>query len=413
MVLLRRSREKCVQLDADWLLGSEASTANAMDAGEAGPALATSFATSTDTHYDPESMMVGAGPKASHRVSSQLSGSQLSGQQGWKRWLLTGSSTVVVIALLVAGIANWDSVKRLLSTVPWPAIPFHAESSEDTLRTMMELSAMATQSNSVLIKQLATADAESRLAAFQSLCGRIDGLSTHRTSLSQRIALVHMLQSVPTTDAEVSRMRGMLASQLLRGLALNDPAIQSTREALVAMLDAPTSTPNSTLEIETSTESSYESASASVQVGNTPSTSAMAAMHGLQNLSMEQVLRLIQSRQSRIVKAATLELRRRGLDDAKLELVFAMAHGSRAARLEAMESADQRFGVESVPLLIWMAETSEEEVRTKAITLLSAKPDSRTIPALRALQSRETDDRIVLQIDEVLLASGSNLSSQR
>lgn len=271
---------------------------------------------------------------------------------------------------------------------------------------------MATQSNAVLIEQLATSDAESRLVAFQSLCGRIDGLSTHRTSFSQRIALVQMLQSVPTTDPEVSRMRGLLASQLLQGLALNDPAIQSSREALVAMLDTPTTTLKPSLEIETPIESSLDP-SASVQAGSPIATKTVAAMHGLQNLSLEQVLRLVQSRQSKIVNAATLELRRRGLDDAKLELVFAMAHGSRVARLAAMDSADQRFGVESVPLLIWMAETSEEDVRTKAITLLSAKPDARTIPALRALQLRETDDRIALQIDEVLLASGSNPSSQR
>lgn len=408
MVSLRRSREKCVQLDADWLLGSESSAASAMTAGDVEPSLATAFATSALSHRTPDGML--ATPVC---ATSSRGAKRIPGRRRMARWLFAGTAMAAITAILFIGIAKWDSVKWLLSNTPWPAIPFHAESSEDTLRTIMELSAIATQSNAVLVEQLATSDAESRLVAFQSLCGRIDGLSTHRTSLSQRIALVQMLQSIPTTDPEVSRMRGLLASQLLQGLALNDPAIQSSREALVAMLDTPNSTLKPTLEIETSIESSVENPSASDQADNTKATTTVAAMHGLQNLSLEQVLRLVQSRQAKIVNAATTELRRRGLDEAKLELVFAMAHGSRAARLAAMDRADQRFGVESVPLLIWMAETSEEDVRTKAIMLLSSKPDERTIPALRALQERETDDRIAMQIDEVLLASGSNPSSQR
>lgn len=314
------------QLDPEWLLGPTSLGHDPLSSSDACVALANDSSAPIRPH-----------PHASFRSRRSL--------------LLRLGFGLSSIALVVLGA--WIPWHRILDVEPLaqalrlPAMQ-GSESAEDTLRTMLELSAAVTQSNAELVDQLCVSNMDDRTAAFQSLCTRIQSLGTNRAAISQRIALVQLLQTVPAQDQEVSRMRGLLASQLLQGLALNDPAIQSTRQALIAMLDA-----DSHLESE-------PTASSAPSKLRTPTARVVPVdrslrIAGVEQLPLRDVLSLTQSQQSKRVDAAISELRRRGFNSRKIETLFELAHGSSTAPSHVEVQVHSVFGDDAPSVLEWLA----------------------------------------------------------
>ncbi|MEZ6135805.1 MAG: hypothetical protein R3C53_12940 [Pirellulaceae bacterium] len=129
-------------------------------------------------------------------------------------------------------------------------------------------------------------------------------------------------------------------------------------------------------------------------------------MDGIQDLSIEELVRLLGSVQPNVVKGAALALRSKGFDDTQLALASELSTGSAARRLElvqtiARESDDPR------PWLLWMAEDGEPEVRKLSTSLLSSMVDPFVERSLRILLSRETDPEVERALRQALLAARS------
>lgn len=289
-----------------------------------------------------------------------------------------------ILLRCVFGLALFSMV-ALGALLPWHRIldtsPFAkalrlpplsgSESAEDTLRTMLELSAAVTQSNADLVDQLSHANTDHRTAAFQSLCARIQCLGTNRAAISQRIALVQLLQTVPTDAQEVSQMRGLLASQLLQGLALNDPAIQSTRQALIAMLEA-----------DFPLDSDYDPAApTTLSTLSKPTVRVLPVDRSLRIAGMEQlplrvVFSLTQSQQAKRVDAAIAELRRRGFDASKIETLFELARGNAMEPSQLEQRVNSVFGHDAPSVLEWLSPGEKATVGTSASDVRSLAQSS-------------------------------------
>jgi hypothetical protein len=266
---------------------------------------------------------------------------------------------------------------RILDTPPIAKalrLPFNgSESAEDTLRTMLELSAAVTQSNAELVDQLSDESSDHRTAAFQSLCARIQGLGTNRAALSQRIALVQLLQTVPADSQEVSQMRGLLASQLLQGLALNDPAIQSTRQALIAMLEA-----------DSPFDSDSKPAASTIRSKRRASTVRVIPVDrsfhiaGMEQLPLRDVYALTQSQQAKRVDAALAELRRRGFDALKIETICELARGTTIEPSQLEQRINSVFGHDAQSVLAWLSLGRTASVGTNASDVRSLAESPRT-----------------------------------
>jgi len=135
---------------------------------------------------------------------------------------------------------------------------------------------------------------------------------------------------------------------------------------------------------------------------------------GYDKLTIEKLLPLLTSAQPKIVEQAFHELARRGLTPSQLEIAMSLAQGDVEQRLASMEmiSKDPSFN-DSITWLFWMAESSDRNVRRRAIVLLGSMTSPVAMRKLRILESRESDETIRDQIKQVLLASGTASISVR
>lgn len=136
-------------------------------------------------------------------------------------------------------------------------------------------------------------------------------------------------------------------------------------------------------------------------------------LRGIRKLPQDKLLRLLESRQDRIVTQAAQELQRRGVQPEHLELGLELARGSVAERLQAMDQLVRVAGLNPVPWLVWMAESSDREVRLRAVSLLGATADEEALQKLRQLKKKESDNRVAEQINQVLVAADSARSNHR
>ena len=136
-------------------------------------------------------------------------------------------------------------------------------------------------------------------------------------------------------------------------------------------------------------------------------------LRGIRKLPQDKLLRLLESRQDRIVTQAAQELQRRGVQPEHLELGLELARGSVAERLQAMDQLVRVAGLNPVPWLAWMAESSDREVRLRAVSLLGATADEEALQKLRQLKMKESDNRVAEQINQVLLAADSARTTHR
>jgi len=136
-------------------------------------------------------------------------------------------------------------------------------------------------------------------------------------------------------------------------------------------------------------------------------------LRGIRKLPQDKLLRLLESRQDRLVTQAAQELQRRGVQPEHLELGLELARGSVTERLQAMDQLVRVAGLNPVPWLVWMAESSDREVRLRAVSLLGATADEEALQKLRQLKKKESDNRVAEQINQVLLAADSARSTNR
>jgi hypothetical protein len=136
-------------------------------------------------------------------------------------------------------------------------------------------------------------------------------------------------------------------------------------------------------------------------------------LRGIRKLPQDKLLRLLESRQDRMVTQAAQELQRRGVQPEHLELGLELARGSVAERLQAMDQLVRVAGLNPVPWLAWMAESSDREVRLRAVSLLGATADEEALQKLRQLKMKESDNRVAEQINQVLLAADSARTTHR
>ncbi len=129
-------------------------------------------------------------------------------------------------------------------------------------------------------------------------------------------------------------------------------------------------------------------------------------LDGIQQLEIEELVRLLASVQPRVAQAAALALRAKGMDDTKLSLASELARGSAARRLELVQQIATNGAMEPRPWLLWMAEDGEPEVRKLAVSLLSSMLDADVERCLRNLLGRERDVQVERTIREVLLVHG-------
>ncbi len=126
-------------------------------------------------------------------------------------------------------------------------------------------------------------------------------------------------------------------------------------------------------------------------------------LDGIQDMAIEELVKLLGSVQPRVAQAAALTLRAKGLSDDKLELASTLATGSAATQLELIEQIATRSDLDPRPWLLWMAEDGVPEVRQQAVSLLHSMVDADVQRNLRVLLGRERDEVVAQAIRHVLL----------
>ncbi len=134
--------------------------------------------------------------------------------------------------------------------------------------------------------------------------------------------------------------------------------------------------------------------------------SSQINLDGVQHLEIEELVRLLGHTQPRVVQAAALALRAKGMDDDKLALASELACGAAARRLELVQQIASNGRMEPRPWLLWMAEDGEPEVRKLAVSLISSMLDAQVERSLRNLLARERDPEVERTIREVLMVRG-------
>jgi hypothetical protein len=125
---------------------------------------------------------------------------------------------------------------------------------------------------------------------------------------------------------------------------------------------------------------------------------------GIEQLPIQELVRLLGSVQPKIAQAAALALRRHGMSDSKLELAMELATSSEERRLELLEQFPTRTDIDPRVWLLWMAQDGQSEVRGRAIAQLSSMLDQDVMRELRLLLNRERDPEIAQLIRKVLIS---------
>lgn len=138
-----------------------------------------------------------------------------------------------------------------------------------------------------------------------------------------------------------------------------------------------------------------------LQTGDEPSAKTLS---GIEQLPIQELVRLLGSVQPKIAQAAALALRRHGMSDGKLELAMELATGSEARRLEIIEQFPRRTDIDPRVWLLWMAQDGQTEVRQRAIAQLSSMLDQDVMREMRFLLNRERDPEVAQLIRKILIS---------
>ena len=138
-----------------------------------------------------------------------------------------------------------------------------------------------------------------------------------------------------------------------------------------------------------------------LQTSDEPSAKTLA---GIEQLPIQELVRLLGSVQPKIAQAAALALRRHGMSDSKLELAMELATGSETRRLEILDQFPTRTDIDPRVWLLWMAQDGQTEVRGRAIAQLSSMLDQDVMRELRLLLNRERDPETAQLIRKILIS---------
>ena len=135
-----------------------------------------------------------------------------------------------------------------------------------------------------------------------------------------------------------------------------------------------------------------------------PAEPSAQTLAGIEQLSIQQLVRLLASTQPKITQAASLALRRQGMSDSKLDLAMRLANGSEQQRLEIIDQFPSRTDIDPRVWLLWMAQDGQTEVRARAVAQLSSMLDNDVMRELRLLLNRERDPEIAQMIRKLLMS---------
>ncbi len=133
------------------------------------------------------------------------------------------------------------------------------------------------------------------------------------------------------------------------------------------------------------------------------------ALGGMDELEIEQLVRLLASVQPNVVQSACLALRKKGMSETRLALACELATCSAARRLQLLGQIAANGESEPTPWLLWMAEDGQPEVRKLAVSLLSSMVDPHVERSLRVLLNRERDAEVEQTIRQTLLVGPQRL----
>ncbi len=369
-----------------------------------------------------------------------------------------------LVCILVA-VWSWPYASKEWLKWEWQQQLAHisGQHSEDVLPILLALHELNPSRTFEMVQELGSAESSKRYIAFHLLEQRIQQWSgTIRPTASEMAELIESLKSDHIRLPESILLRGQLAAQI-RPLVRKDlpdaskllasidamiiqsepsnvsasPAesVPTISKSEVVMPSIPSFSnsgtqndqaativshlPNMTISIPRTVAKAImvqmptvgaEQAEANVPLqGKLASeTQEFTMISGIDKRTLENLMPLLTSSQTRIVRQAFNELVRRGMTPSHLEIAIDLAQGNVEQRLKAMDTIarDPSFH-DRIPWLFWMAESADRNVRRRAVALLGSMTDPEATRKLRILQSREPDSTIADQISQVLLASGT------
>lgn len=127
-----------------------------------------------------------------------------------------------------------------------------------------------------------------------------------------------------------------------------------------------------------------------------------STLSGIEQLPIDQLVRLLSSVQPRVSQAASTMLRQRGMTDENLEMATELATGSIEKRQQLLNELVRRDEVDARPWLLWMAADGQDVVRQQAVALLQPIADNDVRRQLRLLLNKERDEKVAQTIRRVL-----------
>ena len=132
-------------------------------------------------------------------------------------------------------------------------------------------------------------------------------------------------------------------------------------------------------------------------------------IENIQQLEIDQLVRLLPSQQPRVAQAAALALRSKGFPDDRLALASELATSPPLERVKLLHSIATRTDLDPRPWLLWMAEDGEAEVKQQAVALLSSMTQDLEMQRdLRRLLAQESDESVAQALRQVLFVRNPN-----
>ncbi len=127
-------------------------------------------------------------------------------------------------------------------------------------------------------------------------------------------------------------------------------------------------------------------------------------LENIQQLGIDQLVRLLGSIQPRVAQAAALALRSKGFPDDRLALASELATAAPAQQITLLQTI-ARSDNDPRPWLLWMAEDGQPEVKLEAVGLLSSMLNDMFVRRdLHRLLSQERDEKVSQKIRQVLFS---------
>lgn len=129
-------------------------------------------------------------------------------------------------------------------------------------------------------------------------------------------------------------------------------------------------------------------------------------VRGLNTLSIEDLFSKLGSTQETQVRSAFDELIKRGVSSNLIELAMELTRATTDRKLELLDRLLRIEAGNPLPLLFWMAQCEDRDVRQRSLSLIGSTQDPEAIQKLRNLVHREPDQQLQNMIHQALAANG-------